>query len=46
MKEYMFGRTPMVDALKRTREAIKGNVNGNKILIIISDGESTDGSPL
>ena len=44
--EYIYGSTPLKKALQKTFEIIKKDAkNTIKIIVILSDGESTDGDP-
>ncbi|KAF7557158.1 hypothetical protein G7Z17_g974 [Cylindrodendrum hubeiense] len=43
---YMYGRTPMRDALNQSLAAFrKHSIDQQRILVLISDGKSTDGDP-
>ena len=44
--EYIYGSTPLKKAMQKTYEIIKkDSKNTIKIIVILSDGESTDGDP-
>ena len=44
--EYIYGSTPLKKAIQKTIEIIKkDSKNTIKIIVILSDGESTDGNP-
>ena len=46
IKPYVYGRTPMVKALRNAKEVFDNNTEINpKVLFILSDGLSTDGDP-
>ena len=48
IKPYIYGRTPMVKALRDAKEIFDADTNSGinpKILFILSDGYSTDGDP-
>ena len=46
-KKYIYGNTPLCSCLKKSIEFLKNKeYNANKILIIITDGNSSDGDPL
>ena len=49
IKPYIYGRTPMVKALRDAKEIFDADINleiNPKILFILSDGYSTDGDPI
>eukprot|EP00112_Aurelia_sp_Birch-Aquarium-sp1_P024061 Seg7435.1 transcript_id=Seg7435.1/GoldUCD/mRNA.D3Y31 product="hypothetical protein" protein_id=Seg7435.1/GoldUCD/D3Y31 len=46
LEPYIYGRTPMCAALKSALNVFKNCSQKRKILVIISDGEPTDGNPL
>jgi hypothetical protein len=46
LREYMYGLTPMCHALGQALEAFRSKPNAqHRVLVLISDGESTDGDP-
>ena len=47
LRRYMYGHTPMQDALSKSLDVFKKHVQAeNRVLVIVSDGLSTDGDPL
>jgi hypothetical protein len=47
LREYMYGRTPMRDTLRQSLAVFrKYPVVEQRVLVLVSDGESTDGNPL
>ncbi|KAL6690686.1 hypothetical protein J3F84DRAFT_388615 [Trichoderma pleuroticola] len=47
LKRYMYGRTPMRRALRRSLDAFRNHPDvEQRLLLLISDGFSTDGDPL
>eukprot|EP01084_Bolivina_argentea_P260524 439993_1 len=45
IKPYIFGGTPMCKSIRHAKHIFQLNNSDRKILLIISDGEATDGSP-
>lgn len=47
LRQYLYGWTPMRDAMERSLNACRKHTNTKRrVLVLISDGESTDGDPV
>lgn len=47
LRKYMYGFTPMRDAMSRSLEAFRQYPESrDRVLVVVSDGDSTDGNPL
>lgn len=47
LRKHVYGRTPMRESLRQSLEVFKHRKNPkNRVLVLISDGVSTDGDPL
>ena len=46
IEENIYGGTPMCNALKKSRDLLRNSHIQNRCLIVISDGDPTDGNPL
>jgi hypothetical protein len=46
IEPYIYGNTPMCEALRSTLDTFRSSAHQQKILFLLSDGESTDGNPV
>jgi hypothetical protein len=46
IEPYLYGRTPMCQALRSVLPLFQNSTYSSKVMVLISDGDATDGNPL